>query len=266
MLAAVHSFEAENRADPVLKHYHYDRFINNGDEDFAKFAKLKTTDKPARILKADGSEYVSYVDVKEYVEKNLPEAEDVIRLDEVYAGFFQDSKTFSDYIYYRVVLSGTLDHIFNITKNFGTMPVNAVAIVRLEPRWDEQSLLDNLLLIENGDASKNIDPIIMYDWERTKAANSGSEKIPSRRTIRAVDENVEYMPGDTWRVETLWLDGKKGINNGDGNMKNTGDLNFRVISTQLDGNKNRYKLDDMFLDFLPDISYKGSSGLGFETD
>lgn len=266
VLAAVRSFEEENRKDPILKHYHYDKFISNWDAEYDKFAQLKTTDASARILKADGSEYVSYVDVKEYVEKNMPEATDGIELDDPYAGFFHDSKTFSDYIYYRVILSGTVDHLVGITKRFGEMPIKAVAIVRLEPKWNEQSLLDNLLQIENGDAARNIEPIIMYDWERTKVANGGSTTIPGRRTIRALGENVEYTRGDTWRIETLWLDGKTGINDGDGGMKNTGDLNFRVISNQLDGNTNRYKLDDMFLDFLPDVYYKGTSGLGFETD
>lgn len=78
VLAAVRSFEEENRKDPILKHYHYDKFISNWDAEYDKFAQLKTTDASARILKADGSEYVSYVDVKEYVEKNMPEATDGI--------------------------------------------------------------------------------------------------------------------------------------------------------------------------------------------
>ena len=264
------AYKIKEESDPKLRLRNYKKveFISNDDDEFKKFIKLKQT---ATVDRSDAEEYISYKDAIKYVKDNLPEeyvignedakkyAEDdpVVKLNEPEAYLVKDSKTVTEHIYYAVELSGTLDHLFEITKYLGEMPIKAVALTRLTQEINGEALLPQVLLHRDGDADKGIKPKIIYDWQRSGQTYSNPRTIRTTNGDDQASRRIEYTAGNTYRTEKIVLDGESGESKGSAAMENTGDKYWRAYAASVKNGK--YEMDDMFIDFRPEIVYDSRS-------
>ena len=204
--------------DPKLAHYTSIKLISDNDKSFLDFIKPKQTAKVERIKKNDMDYYVSYLDAKKYVDLNMQTTPSVT-LEAPTATLIEDSKLHTDNIYYAVLLSGKVDHLFKFAQdNFDSMSIKAWSVVRLTEILKEESLWRDLLLLKDGkkDAAGKyiVEPVVFYDWEREKVRNSG-ETYANKRTVRTTNgsdnasRQIEYTVGNTYRTENIILDGNR---------------------------------------------------------
>ena len=259
----------QSESDPKLRLSTYTQIelISNFDSDFEDFAKIKQTAIVDRRIEnaENGTEYVSYVDAKQYVEKNLPEYvqenlpdTSAVKLNAPETYLVKDSKTSSEHIYYFVTLSGTVKHLFGITnKYFGDMPIKAMALTKLTQVLNEDALLPQLLKYRDGDEDKGIKPRVIYDWERSGQNYSNPRTIRTTNGDNQKSRQIDYTAGNTYRTEKIVLDGVSGFSKGSADMENTGDKYWRSYAAVVQNG--RYVMDDMFIDFRPEIKYNSSA-------
>lgn len=267
VLAGARKIQAETDPKLRLSTYTQIELISNYDPDFEKFAKIPQTAFVDRQFEntEDGIEYLSYVDAKKYVEKNLPEYvqenlpdASVVKLNDPETYLVKDSKTSTEHIYYSVTLSGTVEHLFGITERyFGDMPIKAVALTKLTQVLNEDALLPQVLEYRDGNKEKGTKPKIIYDWERSGQNYSNPRTVRTTNGEDQASRKIEYTAGNTYRTEKIVLDGKSGLNKGSAAMENTGDSYWRSYSTVV--KNGQYVMDDMFIDFRPDIKYDSRS-------
>ena len=248
------AYKIKEESDPKLRLRNYKKveFISNDDDEFKKFIKLQQT---ATVDRSDAEEYISYEDAKKYAVDNLPNMK-VVKLNAPEAYLIKDSKTVTEHIYYAVELSGTLDHLFEITKYLGEMPIKAVALTRLTQEINGEALLPQVLLHRDGDADKGIKPKIIYDWQRSGQTYSNPRTIRTTNGDEQASLKVDYTTGNTYRTEKIVLDGG-GHSEGSAAKKNTGDKYWRSYAASVKNGK--YEMDDMFIDFRPEIVYDSRS-------
>ncbi len=247
-----------------LIHYTQVDFISENDETYAKFLKPKQTSNLERITDAEAQKYVSYVDAEKYALENMPDMSS-IKLDEPVARLARDSKLITEHIYYSVELSGTVEHMFGFMQNqFGSMPIKAVALTRLTQVLDGEALLPQVNLLKDGkkdDHDKIITPAkVIYDWERSGSSYSNPRTVRTTNGTDNKSRQIDYKTGNTYRTENIVLDGSTGYNAGSANMSNTGDGYWRQYAASVKNGK--YEMDDMFIDFRPDINYNSDASKG----
>ncbi|MBR1396662.1 MAG: hypothetical protein IJ563_03890 [Selenomonadaceae bacterium] len=146
--------------------------------------------------------------------------------------------------YYKVELTETVNHLFTLMEQFGAMDIKATAIVKITKGFNSNGL--------PGDLRKLKEAKVIPDWEYV------GQSIANLRTVRAVGRMVNYSSGDTYRTEIINLNGIKGADSGDANtMNTTGDWSVRANQTEIKNNK--YKIDDIFIDFRADLNYNFTS-------
>ena len=226
--------------DPEMMKYKVVDFINENDEEFQKFI---VNDRVSRqSIHTEG-----FGEAKTYTDYNMPDSETEM-LSSIEDALYRDKKVpFAD-AYYEVELKGTVDHLFNITNQFGDMNIRASAVAKLIQVADGRSLLKQVQELEKTK--------IIRDWERTKKERGESDnKYAMMRTVRSVNRSVDYTDGQIYRTETLILNGSGDTSDA---METTGDAHVRQNMHAVDTKTNQYKTDDMFIDFRPDLNYNST--------
>ena len=197
--------------NPKLAHYTSVDLISDIDESFLDFQRPQQTATVERIRKNDTDYYVSYLDAKKYVDVNI-QGTSSVKLDTPTASLIEDSKVHTKTLYYSVLLSGKVDHLFNFAQEkFGSMSIKAYSVARLTEILNEDALMPSLLLLKDGkkDASGKyiVSPVVIYDWQRSGQTYSNPRTVRTTNGSDNASRQIEYTVGNTYRTENIILDG-----------------------------------------------------------